>query len=93
MIRKHQFIVFGAEHYNPLTVIRTLGVREIYPDFIAVKNKSCVSSKSKYIHKNYYVDTIEEGYNVLLREYGNLQKCKPFLIVTSDKFFSIYPTR
>lgn len=84
MITVHQFIIFGAEHYNPLTVIRTLGVRGIYPDFIAVKNKSCVSSKSKYIHKNHYVETIEDGYGVLLKEYGNLQGCKPFLIVTDD---------
>ena len=84
MIRDHQFIVFGAEHYNPLTVIRTFGIRGIYPDFIAVKNKSCVSSKSKYVHKNHYVETIEEGYSILLKEYGNAQKSKPFLIVTDD---------
>lgn len=84
MIKDHQFIVFGAEHYNPLTVIRTLGIRGIYPDFIAVKNKSRVSSKSKYVHKNHYVETIEEGYGVLLKEYGYSQRCKPFLIVTDD---------
>ena len=84
MIRDHQFIVFGAEHYNPLTVIRTLGIRGIYPNFIAVKNKSRVSSKSKYVHKNHYVETIEEGYSVLLKEYGYSQRYKPFLIVTDD---------
>ena len=39
MIRNHQFIVFGADHYNPLTVIRTLGVKGIYPVFIGIKNK------------------------------------------------------
>lgn len=40
MIRNHQFIVFGADHYNPLTVIRTLGVKGIYPVFIGIKIKA-----------------------------------------------------
>jgi len=84
MIQDHQFIVFGVEHYNPLTVIRTLGVRGIYPVFIGIKNKSRVASKSKYVRKNHYVETIEEGYRVLMDTYGGFQSEKPFLIVTDD---------
>lgn len=93
MIKNHIFIVFGAEHYNPLTVIRTLGKRGIYPDFIAVKNKSCVSSKSKYIHKTYYVETIEEGYQVLKEKFKGNQTLKPFLIVTDDDIQSYLDLR
>jgi len=33
MVKDHIFIVFGAEHYNPLTVIRSLGKNGINPVF------------------------------------------------------------
>ncbi len=93
MVKDHRFIVFGSEHYNPLTVIRTLGVRGIYPDFIAVRNKSRVASKSKYVHKNYFVESLEEGYQILLKEYGNGIENKPFLIVTDDDIQSYLDLR
>lgn len=74
MVKDHLFIVFGAEHYNPLNVIRSIGKSGIAPIFIAVKNKGLIASKSKYIQKTHYVDSVEQGYEILLQEYGNLKK-------------------
>ena len=92
MVKDHIFIVFGAEHYNPLTVIRSLGKNGINPVFIAIKNKGPVASKSRYIEKCHHVESIEEGYDVLIREYGELRR-KPFLLTTDDDVQSYLDSR
>lgn len=80
-------IVFAIEHYNPLGVIRTLGKRGIRPDYIAEKGRVRLSSKSKYLNKVHEVENVEEGYEVLLKEYGNVYKSgkKPIIICSDDK--------
>lgn len=88
MLKNHLIIVFGMEHYNPLGLIRTLGRYGIHPVYIAIKGRGVASSKSKYIKKVHYVDTIEEGYNVLLKEYSNMPE-KPFVLTTDDDVQSI----
>lgn len=85
MFEKRLFIVFAIEHYNPLGVIRSLGEKGIRPIYIAEKGKAALASKSKYISKCHYVDTVEEGFNLLMREYGNFdEEQKPFLFCTDD---------
>lgn len=88
MLKNHLIIVFGMEHYNPLGLIRTLGRYGIRPVYIAIKGRGVASSKSKYIKKVHYVDTIEEGYDVLLKEYSNMLQ-KPFVLTTDDDVQSI----
>ena len=80
-------IVFAIEHYNPLGVIRTLGKRGIRPDYIAEKGRVRLSSKSKYLNKVHEVENVEEGYEVLLREYSDAYKSgkKPIIICSDDK--------
>ena len=80
-------IVFAIEHYNPLGVIRTLGKRGIRPDYIAEKGRVRLSSKSKYLNKVHEVENVEEGYEVLLREYGKVYESgkKPIIICSDDK--------
>lgn len=87
MQQKDLVIVFAIEHYNPLGVIRTLGKRGINPDYIAVKGRVRLSSKSKYLNHVHEVDSVEEGYKVLLNEYGNVCKTgnKPIIICSDDK--------
>ena len=86
-LKQHLCIVFAIEHYNPLGVIRTLGKRGIRPDYIAVKGRVRLSSKSKYLNKVHEVETVEEGYEVLVKEYGDAYKNgqKPFIICSDDK--------
>lgn len=87
MQQKDLVIVFAIEHYNPLGVIRTLGKRGIRPDYIAVKGRVRLSSKSKYLNRVHEVDSVEEGYKVLLSEYGNVYKTgnKPIILCSDDK--------
>ncbi len=70
MLKDHKVIVFGVEHYTELVTIRSLGRAGILPDVIAVPGRVPVASCSKYAAKVHFVDTVEEGYHVLLKEYG-----------------------
>lgn len=80
------FIVFGVDHYNPLGVIRTLGENGIKPIYIVLKSRNKMAVKSKYISKLIVVENIEEGYEYLLKNYGNEKKeNRPFLITCDDK--------
>ena len=81
------FIEFGEEHYNPLGLIRSLGEENIRPVAIIKKGEFRFASKSRYISKLYLVDSIEEGYNILLKEYGN-ENIKPVIYTTDDQITS-----
>lgn len=83
-IRKHKHIVFCFEHYNPLDVVRSLGENNISPCAIVIKSSRKITSVSKYINKCYYVDSIQDGYTVLLNHYGN-EKNKPFIYTSDDQ--------
>lgn len=88
MWKEHLCIVMAIEHYNPLGQIRSLGEAGVRPVYIAIKGRAKIASASKYISKCHYVDTVEEGYKVLLEEYGDVaQKTgfKPFLFCSDDK--------
>ena len=81
----HTFIVFALDHYNPLGVIRSLGEHGIRPIYIAVRHRIELGTKSKYLQKCHQVESVEEGYALLLREYGNCSGPKPFLITSDDR--------
>lgn len=88
MLQDYLFIAFAIEHYNPLGVIRSLGQKGIHPDYIAIKGRMRLSSKSKYLNRVHEVETVEEGYEVLHREYGDVSHKtgkKPFIICSDDK--------
>lgn len=88
MIRNHLFIVIGEEHYNPLGMIRALGQWGIQPVFIAIRGKSSVASKSKYVLRSHFADSPEEAYQILLSEYRG-RKNKPFVLTTDDDIQSL----
>ncbi len=92
----HLCIVFALEHYNPLNMIRALGENGIYPIYISIKRHYEVATRSKYISKLHQVDSVEEGYNLLMTEYGNnadFSGKKPFVLFSDDKsvgFFDLH---
>jgi D-aspartate ligase len=88
MLRHHLFIIIGQEHYNPLGIIRSLGQCGIQSVFIAIKGKSTVSSRSKYISRCHFVDSPEEAYQILMAEYSG-QKEKPFVLTSDDDIQSL----
>lgn len=88
MWKDHLCIVMAIEHYNPLGQIRSLGEAGVKPVYIAIKGRAKIASVSKYISKCHYVDTVEEGYDILMKEYGSVAAetgKKPFLFSSDDK--------
>ena len=83
-IRDHKHIVFGVEHYNPLGVVRSLGEAGINPIVIVLKSTLRITSKSKYISQLHMVETIEEGYKILLEHYSH-ENVPPFLYTADDR--------
>lgn len=80
----HKVIVFALEHYNPLNMIRAFGENGISPIYVSVKRRYEVATKSKYISNLYRVDTVEDGYRLLLDKYGN-EEVKPYIVFSDDK--------
>ena len=80
----HLVIVVSIEHYNPLSMIRGLGKNGIFPVYIAIKGKGTIASSSKYVSLCHYVDSIEDAYELLLKEYGK-EELKPFVLTGDDK--------
>lgn len=86
---QHTFIVFGAEHYNPLGVIRSLGEAGIKSVAIIIREKSCLTSKSKYLENVYYVENHKQGLQILLENYKSTEN-KAFLYACDDTTESFF---
>ena len=85
-INGHLCIVFAQEHYNPLGMLRGMGMNRINPVYVSVKRRGEVATKSKYISRLHRVDTVEEGYQLVMKEYGNFDHShKPFILLSDDK--------
>lgn len=82
---EHEFIIFAMDHYNPLGVVRSLGEHGINAVVIAEKSKTDISSYSKYTKEYIRVETVDEGYRVLLDRFGNYTENLPFLITCDDR--------
>ena len=83
-IRQHKHIVIGAEHYNPLGIVRTLGENGISPVVIVIKNNRPITSQSTYIWTLHFVDSLDGGVDLLLNKYGNEVE-KPFVYTSDDQ--------
>lgn len=95
MYKNHLVIVFAIDHYNPLGVIRSLGENGITPVFIAIRHRAELGVKSKYVSKVYQVDSVEEGYQVLMENYGEINKNgeKPIVLFSDDKSVGYFDAR
>ncbi len=87
-MEKRKYIVLGGEHYNPLGLVRSLGVAGIKPIAIIKRAMYGVTSKSKYIQKLHLVDSNEEAIDLLIEKYGN-EKEKPFVLTSDDQMTSM----
>ena len=80
----HLVIIFALEHYNPLGLIRSLGENGIDPIYISIKRRGPVACMSKYISICHFVNSVEEGYELLISTYGN-EEFKPYILFSDDK--------
>lgn len=77
-VYKHKHIVYAQDHYNPLGIIRSLGEEGIKPIVVLCCEKPHLLHKSKYIGKLHICKTLEDGLELIIREYGN-ESLKPFI--------------
>ena len=87
-LKRHKFIVFCGDHYNPLDVIRSLGEKKIRPIVILVERYPKLIPFSRYVGKLHRVDDMEDGLKILLDLYGD-EKEKPFVYTCSDEIASL----
>lgn len=88
MWKKHLCIVIAIDHYNPLGQIRSLGEAGANPVFIAIKGRANLGTSSIYISNCHQVDSVEKGYELLIKEYGDVFRetgLKPFVFCSDDK--------
>ena len=83
-IDDHKIIVMAIEHYNTLSMIRSLGKLGIYPIYIAIQGKGEIASSSRYISKRHYAYSVDDAYHILLDNYGS-EKVKPFVLCADDR--------
>ena len=80
---KHKHIVFAQEHYNPLGIIRSLGEQGIKPIVVLCCDRPHFLHKSKYIGTLHICNDIEEGLQIIIKQYGD-EKQKPFIYNGDD---------
>ena len=91
LLKKHKFVIFGSDHYNTLGAVRSLGEKGITPDLILhphYRENPIFSNNSRYVGNVYIVKTVEEGFELLLKKYGN-EPFPPFVYSCDDWVESI----
>ena len=91
-LRRHKFISFVEDHYNPLNVIRSLGEKGIKPIVILIGEHPILINHCRYVGVLHQVQSLEEGYEVLISRYGN-EEFKPFLLCSDDNTVSYLDQR
>lgn len=79
---KNKVIVWGADGFNTLGLMRELGNTEIDLIFL-IKGRAGFASKSKYCNKFIETQTIKDGYDHLLKNYTD-EETKPIIITPGD---------
>ncbi len=85
-----KIIIFGNNLQNTLGLIRSVGLKG-YPVILflePVRKSQCYVRHSKYITKIHYLNSLEEGLQVLLKEYGEELE-KPVILCGSDPTISM----
>lgn len=81
----YEYIIFAMDHYNPLGLARSLGEEGIQSIVIAEKSKTDISSYSKYVKEYVRVETVDDGYKVLMDKFAGKYPQKPFLLTCDDR--------
>lgn len=88
---KHKFIILCGDHYNPLTLVRSLGLDGIEPVVVMIGDSYLVKA-SKFAKNFTRVNSVKEGLDYILQTYGN-EQLKPFLFSCSDDVQTEYDAR
>lgn len=80
---KEYIVLVTKEHYNPLGIVRTLGEAGIRPIVVAVKGDLKFVGQSKYVKEKYYVDSTEEGIDLIIDKFAKIDE-KSFILTGDD---------
>lgn len=80
---REYIVLVTKEHYNPLGIVRTLGEAGIRPVVVAVNGNLKFVGQSKYVKEKYYVDSTEEGINLIIDKYADSEE-KSFILTGDD---------
>ena len=81
-IKKHKFIIFCEDHYNPLGICRSLGEEGISPIVVLLSDSGMITH-CKYVDIVYRVKSRDEGLFLIVEKFGN-ETYKPFLYTADD---------
>lgn len=90
---REYIVLVSKEHYNPLGIVRTFGEAGIRPIVVSVKGDLKFVGKSKYVKKCHYVDTPEEGLDLILSTYPGSESEKNFILTGDDVTVSLLDAR
>ena len=82
-MQDYKYVVFSQDHYNPLNLIRSLGEMGLKPISIVYGPHKWLIPYCKYVGKLHKVKTLEDGYRILLEEYGHCAN-KSFVFTSDD---------
>ena len=82
-MNEHKFVILGSYSANILGQVRGLGERGIHPYGVLIHKNTFRIDKSKYWAMVFDAETIEEGLDIVLHEFGN-ETVKPFLYTDRD---------
>ena len=80
----NKVIIWSADNYNSLGLLRQLGGRDIELFFLMMGKPVGCASASKFFPASHQVGSIEEGYQYLLSEFA-AEEYKPIIITPSDE--------
>ena len=80
---KEYIVLVTKEHYNPLGIVRTLGEAGIRPIVVVVKGDLMFVGQSKYVKEKYYVDSTEEGIDLIIEKFAKNGE-KSFILTGDD---------
>ncbi len=82
----NKVIVWGADNFNTLGLMRELGAANLDLLFL-INGRAKFAAKSKYCKQYIETDSLESGYNYLLKNFFE-EKYKPIIITPSDQIIT-----
>lgn len=92
LLNKHKFVVVGADHRNPLNIIRSLGMCGISCDAIVIGQSSHLIASSRYIGNLFLVPSYDAAIHKLLELYSSLPE-RTFILTGEDKMTELLNKR
>lgn len=85
---QNKILVFGANTYNMLGIVRSLGIAGYKPICVILNSKSGLVYDSKYPQKKVFVENKEKGLEYIIEKFST-ENHKPFILTNDDQISSL----